>query len=198
MTKVYVFLTMPHGYLYITGMKSNLELWLVRHGETDANVNRRISGWTNVHLTPNGIAQAKAVRAKLKGLSFDGVWASDLQRAIDTAQLAYGEPIVDSRIKEMNFGDLENVFWEEADPTLTAALLAFDSFSAPGGETLQQFQARLLHFVYELKAGRHLIFTHGGVIRMLGKQFGLDRFLKNASLIKIDWSAQKLISIEES
>ncbi|MBN2340468.1 MAG: histidine phosphatase family protein [Deltaproteobacteria bacterium] len=179
-------------------MSFPLELWLVRHGETEANAERRISGWTNVQLTENGIAQAKAVRAKLAGQIFDGVWCSDLQRAIDTALLAYGSATVDARIKEMNFGELEDIFWEEADPGLTSALLAFESFAAPGGEDLHQFRARLLSFVESLERGKHLIFTHGGVIRMLCKQFGLDRFLKNASLIKIDWTHRTLISIEES
>lgn len=175
-----------------------LELWLVRHGETDANATHRISGWSNAHLTDAGIAQARAVRPKLNGFHFDGVWSSDLQRAIDTARLAYGDATVDARIKEMNFGDLENQYWEDTDPALTAALLEFESFTAPGGETLSQFRSRLLSFVEDLNSGRHLIFTHGGVIRMLCKQFGLDRFIKNASIIKIDWHARRLISIEES
>ena len=179
-------------------MKPLLELWLVRHGETVANASRRISGWTNVPLTPQGIQQAKGVRARLNGTRFDSVWSSDLQRAIDTARFAYGTATVDERIREMHFGEMEDVFWEEADPLLTAALLAFEEFYPPGGETLQQFRDRLLHFVGELSTGRHLIFTHGGVIRMLCRQFGLDRFLKNASIIKIDWTAQQLISIEES
>lgn len=179
-------------------MTPPLELWLVRHGETVANADRRISGWTNVPLTPQGILQAKAVRAKLNGTQFESVWSSDLQRAIDTARFAYGAATVDARIREMHFGDMEDVFWEEADPALTKALLAFEGFSAPGGENLEQFKSRLLNFINELRSGRHLIFTHGGVIRMLCKQFGLDRFLKNAALIKIDWPAQRIISIEES
>ncbi|MBN2527924.1 MAG: histidine phosphatase family protein [Deltaproteobacteria bacterium] len=178
-------------------MTSPLELWLVRHGETEANANHRISGWTNVQLTQTGITQAMSVRSRLNGHRFDGVWSSDLQRAIDTARLAFGEATVDARIKEMNFGELENVYWEDADPELRKALLAFESFSAPGGEDLHQFKNRLLSFVADLQVGRHLIFTHGGVIRMLCKQFGLDRFLKNASLIKIDWTGQRILSIDE-
>lgn len=179
-------------------MEANLELWLVRHGETEANASRRISGWTNVQLTPNGIEQAKAVRPKLEGHCFDGVWSSDLQRAIDTANLAWGPAKVDARIKEMNFGNMENMYWEQADPVFTQSLLAFESFAAPGGEDLLQFRRRLIHFIDELKNGRHLIFTHGGVIRMICKQFGLNRFLNNASLIKVDWTAQEILSIEES
>ena len=175
-----------------------LELWLVRHGETEANAHRRISGWTNVNLTSIGIAQARAVRAKLNGTDFDSVWSSDLQRAIDTAKLAYGAAQVDRRIREMHFGELEDLHWEDADPRLTASLLAFDGFHPPGGENLDEFRQRLLGFIDELPVGRHLLFTHGGVIRMLCKQFGLDRFLKNASLIKINWTARKLISIDES
>ncbi|MBN2718051.1 MAG: histidine phosphatase family protein [Deltaproteobacteria bacterium] len=175
-----------------------LELWLVRHGETIANANRRISGWTNVPLTPEGILQARAVGSKLNGTRFDSVWSSDLQRAIDTARLAYGVATVDTRIREMHFGDMEDQYWEQADPTLTSALLAFESFHPPGGESLNQFRDRIMHFIGDLSSGRHLIFTHGGVIRMLCMEFGIDRFLKNASLIKIDWTGRRLISIEES
>lgn len=178
-------------------MNAPLELWLVRHGETIANADKRISGWTDVPLSNNGKIQAKGVAPLLQGNRFDGVWASDLQRAVHTAQIAYGDPVVDNRLREMHFGELENETWESADPVHTKALLDFVEFSAPGGENLVGFRARLVNFIDTLCRGRHLIFTHGGVIRMLTNDLGHDRFVKNASLVRLDWAGQKLLSIDE-
>lgn len=178
-------------------MTAFLELWLVRHGETVANANKRISGWTNVPLSVDGEAQAKAIRPLLSAQTFDGVWSSDLHRAVHTAKLAYGPPVTDKRIREMHFGDLEDQHWESADPRHTQALLKFEDFQAPGGENLNGFRQRLMDFVSSLPMGRHLIFTHGGVIRMLTKELGLDRFVKNAGVLKINWTTQTLLSVDE-
>jgi len=54
----------------------NLELWLVRHGETLASRDGVLAGWADVPLTPRGVAQAEAVRPALEGEGFDGVWCS--------------------------------------------------------------------------------------------------------------------------
>lgn len=178
-------------------MTTKLELWLVRHGETTANASRRISGWTNVQLSEAGKQQAAAIRNSLTQQQFCNVWSSSLQRAMDTAAIAYGTPVTDDRLMEMNFGEMENLHWETADSTLTQALLEFKEFQAPGGENLVQFRQRLLHFIDELSPGRHLIFTHGGVIRMLTHELGLDRFIPNAGIAKINWTEQTLIGIEE-
>jgi len=73
------------------------------------------------------------------------------------------------------------------------ALMAFDDFEAPGGETLEGVRARVLDFVSNLPAGRHLVFTHGGVIRILTRDLGIDRFVPNGTLVAVQWTQKKVL-----
>lgn|SRR5574344_469211 len=62
-------------------------LYLVRHGETEDNVNQILQGQSDGKLTPEGIEQAKELRDKLAGEHFDAIISSDLKRAVDTAAI---------------------------------------------------------------------------------------------------------------
>lgn len=178
-------------------MPSRLEIWMIRHGETTANAERNISGWSDVPLTDRGQEQARYVRSWLEGVEFDGVWSSDLVRAVSTARIAFGEPRIDRRLREMHFGNLEGRNFEEVDALHKESLLEFERFDAPSGETMAQFRERLLDFVGDLPDGRHLLFTHGGVIRMLARDRGDDRFVSNGGLVILDWDARKLVEVRE-
>jgi len=175
-------------------MLNRVHLWLVRHGETVWNANGRLAGWSDVSLTPKGEQQAKSVRPLLKRHHFDSIWSSDLVRAVETARLAYGEPVQETQLREINFGDLEGCTWESIDEAHRETLLKFDGFAAPGGESLEIFGERIRGFVDRLGTGRHLIFTHGGVIRLLTWELGLDRFVQNGDIVVVDWSERKLLS----
>jgi probable phosphoglycerate mutase len=170
------------------------ELWLVRHGETRASRGRTLAGWTDVPLTGHGEDQASALRPLLVGERFDGVWSSDLRRALTTARLAWGEPRPDERLREMSFGELEGRPWETLDPRWQEAMARFEGFSAPGGESFEEMRARVLSFVGGLPPGRHLIFTHGGVVRVLSREVGEDRFVPTGTLLVVDWDARRLVS----
>jgi len=179
-------------------MSDSVELWLVRHGQTEWNVSQQLAGFSDIGLTDFGRKQAAALKPMLESSSFDSVHSSDLIRAVETARLAWGQCPADGRLREINFGELEGVHWQDVDPALVEALLVFRDFRAPGGEDLAVFQARVLGFISSLKPGRHLIFTHGGVIRTLTHDMGLDKFAKNGSLIKVDWTNHTLNSVYES
>jgi probable phosphoglycerate mutase len=170
------------------------ELWLVRHGETPASRGGTLAGWEDVPLTERGQEQASAVRPLLKGTRFDGVWSSDLVRAVATARLAWGEPVQDPRLREMGFGELEGVRWETMAPRWQEALLHFEGFAAPGGESFDDLKARVLAFLDGLAPGRHLVFTHGGVVRLLSREAGEDRFVPTGTLLVLDWDERRLIS----
>ena len=170
------------------------ELWLVRHGETSASRGRTLAGSEDVPLTERGQEQASAVRPLLKGTVFDGVWSSDLVRAVTTARLAWGEPVQDPRLREMSFGELEGMRWETMDPRWQQGLLRFEGFVAPGGESFDDLKARVLAFVEGLPPGRHLVFTHGGVVRLLSREAGEDRFVPTGTLLVLDWDGRLLLS----
>ncbi|GIW25852.1 histidine phosphatase family protein [Meiothermus sp.] len=174
------------------------ELWLVRHGQTPWNVEGRLTGWTDVPLTPLGEQQALALRAWLSVERFGQVLASDLQRAVQTARLAYGEPQgVLAELRELNFGDLEGLRWVELPEVQRNALLAFEGFQAPGGESTAQLRRRVYAHFDQLPPGRHLIFTHGGVLRMVLREFDQDRFLLPCAVLGLDWAHKRVLFVRE-
>ena len=62
-------------------------IYIVRHGETDWNILKKLTGQTDIPLNLNGIKQAKEVREKLKNIKFDYVFSSPLKRAYETAKI---------------------------------------------------------------------------------------------------------------
>ncbi|HVO09642.1 MAG TPA: histidine phosphatase family protein [Vicinamibacteria bacterium] len=178
----------------MTSWSGHRELWLVRHGETPASRSRRLAGWEDVPLTEHGEEQARALRPALEGERFDGVWCSDLQRAVRTARLACDdEPRLDGRLREMSFGQLEGVPWETMDAHWREAMVRFAGFEPPGGETFEALRERVLAFVDSLPPGRHLVFTHGGVVRLLTREVGEDVFVPTGTLLVVDWEARELV-----
>jgi len=173
------------------------ELWLVRHGETPASRGRTLAGWTDVPLTERGEAQAAALRPVLADEHFDGVWSSDLVRAVTTARRARGEPTRDRRLREISFGDLEGADYTAMDEDLQKQLMRFEGFSAPGGESFDGLRDRVVSFIEALPPGRHAVFTHGGVVRLLAREVGEDRFVPTGTLVVVDWDARNLLSIRE-
>jgi 2,3-bisphosphoglycerate-dependent phosphoglycerate mutase len=149
-------------------------LWLVRHGETDWSAAGRFNGWTDIPLNMQGRQQASSLARELNERRFVTVWSSDLCRATETARLADTEPVLDRRLRELDFGTLEGRTWAELPPRTRDALIDFDAFAAPGGESVVAMRDRVLEFVHALPAGDHLVFTHGGVIRLLSRE-GIER-----------------------
>lgn len=151
-----------------------LELWLIRHGETEGNVSRRIHGITDAPLNALGQRQAELLAPRLAGVRFDAVYASDLQRAHRTALTALpdAEVRLDRRLREMSYGVFEDRTWEEldADETAEANHWREDPVGrrVPGGESYGDLWARLESFRADLPDdGRIAVFTHGGAIRIL-------------------------------
>jgi probable phosphoglycerate mutase len=189
----------PQGvYCAAGGGVETLELWLVRHGETTSSRDGILAGWDDVPLTEKGVAQAEAVRPVLDGSSFTGVWSSDLERAVQSALLAWGAPVADPRLREINFGELEGASWATLDASYKKALVAFDGFQPPGGETLEDLRERVTGFLSELAPGRHLLFTHGGVIRLLTREAGQDGFVPTGTVVVLDWSHRAVLFKRES
>ena len=175
----------------------SLELWLVRHGETACSRDGVLAGWTDVPLTATGAAQAEAVRPLLAGESFAGVWCSDLQRTVASARLAWGEATVDRRLREINFGELEGQPWATLDDDAKRSITEFAGFQPEGGETLEQAFGRVSGFLADLPPGRHLVFTHGGVIRLLTRAAGRDGFVPTGTVVGLDWTHREVLFMTE-
>lgn len=86
----------------------NMNIYLVRHGQTDANVNKLFNGRNEGSLTQFGIEQAKSLLDIIKNLNIDIVFSSPLKRAIQTAEilnLNNSDLVIDERLIERDFKD---------------------------------------------------------------------------------------------
>lgn len=176
-------------------MTASTELWLVRHGETTSNASRRLAGWSDPQLTEAGRRQAVALRGVLEDNRFVQVWSSDLERALTTARLAWGDPRPDARLREINFGDLEGLSYDQVDRVFAQVFLEFRHFRIPGGESHEEFRDRVHSFVDAVDPGRHLLFVHGGVVRILTQDLGLDRFVDTGTVVGMDWTGRRLLFV---
>jgi len=149
-----------------------LELWLIRHGETDWNVQDRIQGSSDIPLNAAGIQQARRLACRLEGVAFDAVYASDLSRARVTAETALPGASVrlDPRLRELAYGVFEGKSWAEldGDEAVEARHWHEDRYGRriPGGESYADLEARLAAFRADLpERGQVIAFAHGGTIR---------------------------------
>jgi 2,3-bisphosphoglycerate-dependent phosphoglycerate mutase len=152
---------------------------VVRHGETEWNVARRIQGHTDSNLTAAGLAQAEAIGKRLARERFDVLVASDLGRAMRTAEriAAHGGPSVtpDARLRERSFGEGEGLRYDEVDSRWPGVFSRADNTNPdatiPGGETRRHFHERI-RLAFEELAREHpgkrvAAVTHGGVLAVL-------------------------------
>ena len=86
-----------------------MDIYLIRHGETDWNKTKRLQGVTDIPLNAYGIELAEKTAEGLKDVPFDRIYTSPLIRAKETAQIILGTrqiPLLeDPRIKEIGFGE---------------------------------------------------------------------------------------------
>jgi broad specificity phosphatase PhoE len=146
-----------------------VELYLVRHGETEWSRARRHTGRTDLPLSPVGEAEAKALGQHLRGLEAERVLSSPLARAVTTARLAgFGDRLeTTDALLEFDYGDYEGL----TTPEIRASRPDWDLFrdGCPGGETVEAAADRARGLLAELAAGdgRALLFSHGHLLRIL-------------------------------
>src|ERR1700742_3592200 len=160
-------------------------LVLVRHGQSEWNLKNPFTGWKDVDLTEQGVAEARAAGRKLKaqGLVFDVAYTSALKRANRTLDLILEEmgqsvPIVrDQALNERDYGDLVGLNKDDARKKWgeEQVLIWRRSYDVPppGGESLKDTVARALpYFVQEilprvLRGQGVLVAAHGNSLRAL-------------------------------
>ena len=128
-----------------------IKLYLVRHGETDGNVQQWYQGSTDVPLNARGIAQAKYLSQFLQSVHFDGIYSSTLQRAKMTAEIIAKPHGLDvqsyDELQEINFGVWEGHTYQEITEKWPGEIEAFyDSdgkLPAHGGESFLEVEQRI-------------------------------------------------------
>ena len=153
------------------------QFYLIRHGETAWNAEKKLQGWQNIALNETGLQQAESLQDYLASETFtahiDRLISSDLRRAADTARIAtrhWGLPIeMTESLRERGFGIAEGQSWAAVgQPDQPSDKNADIDASPQGGESLRVFQARVLSAFEELAAKHRglnlMVFAHGGVI----------------------------------
>ncbi len=150
---------------------------LLRHGETLWNTQKRIQGFGDSPLTPEGRQQTSIWALTLKRYAWDRIIASDLGRVKETVAILNQElnlPVTfDARLREQNWGkweglsllQIKTMYKEELDRRVALGW----HFSAPGGETRLAFKERILTSLNEAAENwpgeKNLVVCHQGVIK---------------------------------
>jgi len=179
---------------------------LVRHGQTDWNLEGRFQGQSDVPLNRAGRAEARLLAKQLNGLAFAAIYSSDLKRAMETAEIigkAVGLTITpEARLREINQGEWEGLFLEDIRArnselwerrTVNPA-----HFHPPGGESVSEVANRTYAAMDDINrlipSGAVLIVSHGLALATIicrENGFPLEKAFshipENAVPVWVDW-----------
>lgn len=184
-----------------------LQVYLVRHGETEWNVARRIQGQSDSRLTPNGEHQAQRVAERLKRMGITHIFTSDLGRTRQTAEIiarACGDcPIVlEPDLRELNMGVLEerpiDSLNSEEEGWRKQLVDGTEGGRIPQGESMTEMAQRMHRVLDRCLAlpedSRPVLVSHGMALGcLLSTLLGLPAWaerrlrLRNCSLSRIDY-----------
>jgi broad specificity phosphatase PhoE len=149
------------------------DVYLVRHGETAWSITGQHTVRTDLALTSHGEEQARAVGPRLKGLQFDHVFSSPLQRALRTCELAgfAGTAALDPDLLEWDYGHYEGRTLAEIHRERPEWEIFRDG--CPGGESVLQITERADRVVSRVRAlkGNVLLFSSGHILRVLAARW---------------------------
>ncbi len=159
-----------------------MRLYVIRHGETQWNRERKLAGWSDIPINETGVKLAKETAEGLKDVEFDLCISSPLRRARMTAEIVLGDRknvmiAFDERIKEINFGEYEGVTCVKPGNIITVP--EYEGFQKdplnfkgmPGGESIRAVMKRANDALQdyctdpELQDKTVLISTHGCLYR---------------------------------
>ncbi len=153
------------------------ELYLIRHGEAEGNVFRRIHGQYDTLLTPRGMRQVSCVEKRFADIPIDACFSSDLTRTSLTARAVYVPKGLklqrDKRFREVNLGVWEDLPFGYLDTYEPEEMWHFNhdtvNWHTPGAETFDEFTQRFVEGMRDAAqaydGGAVAVFSHGAVIR---------------------------------
>lgn len=158
-----------------------MDIYLIRHGETDYNKRKRLQGVTDIPLNAQGIWLARKTAEGLRDIAFDRIYSSPLIRARRTAEIIRGdrpiEIIETDGLKEISFGDYEGLTvldgeYNIPDPDFLDFFRAPERYrTPPNGESIEHLRERTTTFLREImndpanEDGTFLMASHGAAIR---------------------------------
>ncbi|WP_166789398.1 histidine phosphatase family protein [Cryobacterium sp. TMS1-20-1] len=175
---------------------------IVRHGQTDWNLNQRIQGRTDIPLNATGRAEAVAAAERLQSRQWDAIVTSPLMRAAESAriiaaELGLAEPEVVPALTERHHGAIEGLTFAERQYRFP------DGVAVPGLETRRDVIDRVLAALSALAAGHTgqsiLVLSHGGIIGTLlrhltdGDRPRHGEYIANGSVHDFAWADDQLL-----
>lgn len=186
-----------------------MKIYLIRHGETAWNLERRCQGFSDIELNLKGLEQAKKIANSLKNKTVTAVYSSPLKRARQTAEAIatlHGlEIILEDGLKEINQGIFEGVVYEELRKNYKDILQKwFDdpcNLQIPEGESLKVVQERAWKCMEKI-IGSHekgetlVIVSHNlTILTIICRLLNLD--LKHFRRLRKDVAAKTLIEVTQ-
>lgn len=157
-------------------MNEGTQLWLVRHGETEWSKSGQHTSRTDIPLTDQGRRRAEALRGYLKGIKFDAVFVSPMQRARETCAIAgfADQAQVDFNLKEWDYGIYEG----KTTAQIRAEVPGWSVWKDPiiGGETVEHVGERGDAMIARALAaapadGNVALFAHAHILRILAARW---------------------------
>ena len=144
-------------------------IYVIRHGQTNYNLEKKVMGRVDAPLNEIGIDQAYFTKEKLKDINIDLIISSPLLRTKQTTEIINNEkniPVVyDSRIIERDFGEFENLHYDEYDNETLWDYYKNEKYAK--AESMKEFFDRIYSFLDDInkkfKDKNILLITHGGV-----------------------------------
>ena len=157
-------------------MKTGVELWLVRHGETEWSLSGKHTSRTDIPLTEHGKKRAVELRDYLKGTKFDAVFVSPMKRARETCAIAgFGDvAVVTDGLKEWDYGVYEGKTTKEIQAEIPGWSVWTNKIV--GGETVEHVGERADGVIAQALAaapdgGKVALFAHAHILRILGARW---------------------------
>jgi broad specificity phosphatase PhoE len=148
---------------------TNLELWLIRHGETAWSLSGAHTSRTDIPLTDRGRERARKIQEYLRGKTFSMVLTSPMQRARETCSIAgFGNVAqIDDDLREWNYG----VYEGRTTKDIQKEIPGWSVWTNPmiDGETMDQVAERANRVIARaaMKGGSVALFAHGHILRIL-------------------------------
>ena len=149
-------------------------LYLIRHGRTAWNKQKRFCGYLDVPLSAEGKRQAARLARRIRSVKFDAIYSSDLKRAVKTARIAFGKVKITKvpALQEMNFGVFEGLHREDILNKYPDEYMKWFKnpykYHIPKGESINLFQKRITSAINKIVSANQekkiAVVCHGGSI----------------------------------
>lgn len=182
-------------------------IYLIRHGETDWNLEHRYQGQKNIPLNATGLKQAHSMAQSLNGKAFSALYSSDLIRAVQTAQEISKKvnlPITtNSALREINQGDWEGLYINDVLASMGDRVRAvYNNPYAerrPGGESIGELAERMYAYLDQLVEKHNqeaiIVVSHGLAIatvlckvRNMPLEAAIKNIPENTGVEVIEWT----------